>query len=344
MARGNQKQTTIGRDFARKPYVSGGFYEMMNLPANAAVWASRGAEKHSEFEKPYLKDHSYAAMQHYHPSGLRLPYRGPQPNADPLGAVDPCRGTVHATLDGITSPVHYVECGTQHEIGMDGGVPPFELSGVAGVLTGDVSENIYTAPPCETCKNDVTDHIQIVDACGRRPNLIVKVVFPKGNGIIDIEGPDAPVDGDCYEVIGGVLPIQWSMSAGSISDEGCVTVTGECGTATITAEDACGSSLTKEVRMPIGVWTLLAGSEIAHCASYTTPNCFAIRGVLRNGYQLVECCADFPSGCGSNCASAHSGCSGIDPQSVGCASVQCLNYPDCCCHLKGELIQTWECP
>lgn len=339
MGRGNQKQTTIRRDFARKPYVSRGFYEMMNLPPNAAVWAGRGAEKHSEFEKPYLKKHSYAEMQHLHPSGLRLPYRRPEPNADPLGAVDPCRGTVHATLDGITSPVHYVECGTSHEIGMDGGVPPFELSGVAGALTGDVSGSTYTAPPCETCKTDVTDHIQIVDACGRRPNLIVKTVFPKGNEIIDTEGPDAPVDGDCYEVLGGVAPIQWSISAGFIDDNGCVTVTGECGVATITAEDACGNALMKDVRMPGGSWVFQ--DTTIHCAAANNAgSCEIITGTTRTVYFNAFCCTIEPV---ATCPVVREGCPSIVCDSGDPCSI-CSDPNDCGYGMVSEDHYNWECP
>ena len=224
MARGIKGVTTSGSDWRRKPYISRGFHDMVKTPTNAAIWTER-LEKHSEFEKPYVRGHNYAEMQHYHPSMFKVPYRGPEPDSNPLGSgVDPCRGTVHATLDGITAPVHYVDCGTSHAIGMDGGVPPFELGGVAGSLNGSVSGDTYTAPSCSECKDEVTDHIQVLDACGRTPNLIIKTKFGKTKvWVLDRTevsacGILAEVRNTfCDEIVGDTLVRKYYTMCGSIS-------------------------------------------------------------------------------------------------------------------------------
>lgn len=75
-----------------------------------------------------------------------------------------------------------------------------------------------------------------------------------------ISGPDAPVDGDQYAVAGGLPPYTWSISKGSITQDGIVTVSGQCGAATVTVADACGNTATKDVRMPNGVWVTKANS------------------------------------------------------------------------------------
>lgn len=213
MARGVKKTDTIGRDWGRQPYISKDFYAMMNTPTNMAIWTQR-LERHSMFEKPYMKDHNYFQMQRLHPSMFKIPYRRPEPDSNPLGnGVDLCKGTVHATLDGVTAPFHYVGCGTSHVIGMDGGVPPFEVGGVAGSLNGSVSGDVYTAPSCGECRDEVTDHIQVVDACGRVPNLIIKTRFSKNKvWILDRAEVEpcglrsVPLDfGYCDEIIGDVL-------------------------------------------------------------------------------------------------------------------------------------------
>jgi len=76
---------------------------------------------------------------------------------------------------------------------------------------------------------------------------------------IAISGLDAPQNGSQYTATGGTEPYTWSITKGSITQDGIATVSGQCGTATITATDSCGNVGTKDVRMPDGFW-LYTGS------------------------------------------------------------------------------------
>lgn len=81
------------------------------------------------------------------------------------------------------------------------------------------------------------------------------------NADMTISGPDAPSDGNQYTVTGGTAPYTWSISKGSITQDGIVTVSGQCGAATVSATDSCGYTATKDVRMPGGVWERYSGSR-----------------------------------------------------------------------------------
>lgn len=72
--------------------------------------------------------------------------------------------------------------------------------------------------------------------------------------VTSISGPDAPQDGDRYTTTEGAASYTWSISKGSITQDGIVTVSGQCGVATVSATDACGFIAKKDVRMPSGVW------------------------------------------------------------------------------------------
>lgn len=88
--------------------------------------------------------------------------------------------------------------------------------------------------------------------------MLLLPLFP-GMGVCSaaplvISGPDAPADGNQYLVTGGCGSYIWSITKGSIDSSGIVTVSGQCGIATVTVRDACGDTATKIVRMPIGTW------------------------------------------------------------------------------------------
>lgn len=71
---------------------------------------------------------------------------------------------------------------------------------------------------------------------------------------VTITGPGSPVTGSQYTASGGTAPYTWCISKGSITQNGIVTVSGQCGSATIMATDACGNTTTKIVTMPGGSW------------------------------------------------------------------------------------------
>lgn len=83
-----------------------------------------------------------------------------------------------------------------------------------------------------------------------------------------LTGSGAPEEGSGYSVLGGIAPFAWSISAGTIEGDGrnaAVTdLSGACGMGTVSVTDACGRTLTKEVRFPDGQW-VLDSSECGPC-------------------------------------------------------------------------------
>jgi hypothetical protein len=75
---------------------------------------------------------------------------------------------------------------------------------------------------------------------------------------LSISGPDAAVNGSQYTASGGTAPYTWCISKGSITQSGVVTVSGQCGTATITVSDSCGSVANKTVTLSSGTWALIS--------------------------------------------------------------------------------------
>ena len=70
-----------------------------------------------------------------------------------------------------------------------------------------------------------------------------------------ISGPPEPDEDSGYSVVGGKAPYIWSISAGSISDNGAITdLTGTCGSGTVSVTDSCGNSAEMEVRFSDGQW------------------------------------------------------------------------------------------
>lgn len=95
---------------------------------------------------------------------------------------------------------------------------------------------------------------------------------------VDLSGPDAPTDGSQYTATGGIEPYTWSITKGSITQTGVVTVSGQCGSATVSVTDICGNTQTKEVRMSSGVWVFIGRiPEPAPCTTYLGdfPRCIA---------------------------------------------------------------------
>lgn len=87
----------------------------------------------------------------------------------------------------------------------------------------------------------------------------------EGDTPITISGPDKPVTGSQYTTTGGAPPYTWTISKGSITQDGVVTVSGQCGVVTITVTDACDNIATKQVMMPNGVWHLVSDTCYIPC-------------------------------------------------------------------------------
>jgi hypothetical protein len=145
--------------------------------------------------------------------------------------------------------------------------------------------------------------ITATDQCGRSAFKAVTV-----GGVLTLSGTDAPVVGSQYSASGGKAPYTWSISCGAISDTGQVTsLSGCCGSGTVTVTDSCGQSVSIEVRFPTGQWVQIhqddgecgssdpahanegcwdhyaAGviNKVYHCAAEGYPTCTAITGHLK---------------------------------------------------------------
>jgi hypothetical protein len=109
---------------------------------------------------------------------------------------------------------------------------------------------------------------------------------------ITVTGPDAPVDGDQYIAAGGFgRQYTWEISAGSITQDGHVTVSGQCGAATITATDACGNKGTKEVRMQRGMWVEINYEQATFTFSSPSPDiggCYGCSTPYGNSCTVVD--------------------------------------------------------
>ena len=94
--------------------------------------------------------------------------------------------------------------------------------------------------------------------CADEEEPVVTPIDPCADqATVVLSGPGDPDEGASYSVTGGRPPYSWSISAGTISDNGVVTsLAGACGSGTVTVSDSCGSSQQMEVRFPDGQWVL----------------------------------------------------------------------------------------
>lgn len=217
-------------------------------------------EKDSEFERPYLDDGDYQDMQHFHPSNFDIPYNPLDFNFNmqfpDVGL--PCEG---ALIDASSEKGNFpsIQCNETLQLimkGHDGEGNPWNLTDITWSILfgpGSIEDDIYTAPDCLEVTIDETVNILGITPCGAS-NIIVTVETECTATFLNIVGPDAPVDDDCYTTLEGIAPFTWTIDVGSIDVNGCVTVAGECGIGTITVEDSCGNTGTKEVRLPVGSW------------------------------------------------------------------------------------------
>lgn len=84
--------------------------------------------------------------------------------------------------------------------------------------------------------------------------ILSAVSVPVWSAGIIIAGPDTAKDGSRYTVSEGVAPYYWCISKGTINQDGVVSLSGTCGSATITVTNACGNSNTKEIKIINGEW------------------------------------------------------------------------------------------
>lgn len=89
------------------------------------------------------------------------------------------------------------------------------------------------------------------------PNGVTALFIFEGPATPDmvISGPESGVTTAQYSVSNTIGDVTWTNSGGTITSSGVAVFTG-CGTAVITATDACGRTASKEVRLVSGYWQL----------------------------------------------------------------------------------------
>lgn len=141
-----------------------------------------------------------------------------------------------------------------------------------------------------------------------------------GEAALTVTGPDTPVDGSQYTASDGTAPYSWCISKGSITQSGVVTVSGHCGSATITVWDKCGNSGTKSIKIG-GGWVYKSRTQsqdpacvpfYGSCAAALERSCgnhvvwcptsTQIVGNLRKDVRVAKCAGGVPlPGGGVNC-------------------------------------------
>lgn len=368
------------KEFGRRMYISGDkrkdYATKMRSITNRAVH-NAVVEKWSEFEKPY-REPDYNAMQHFNPKGYRIPYRGPEPDTNPIGD-SPIESGQRCQVFAETTPA-FINCQekggqitsklTLKSINLRDTFPAIWRLGAGG--KGSIRGDIYYAPRCDDvvnpsgvrcgsildvvigmredgCEDDTTIRINALD-----DECVGVCNIPIGNSITsDGADPNLPADGDEYSVPGvGDQDIEWSISTGSITNGGVITVTGACGTATITAK-MCSETVTLDVRMPDDShW--VQGSTDTHCAGASGPiEATCIIGGVR--YDETYRTTGQASGCDCGAADPVTPCPDCCPGTSGGCPLQCTS-PSCgdnMCFCQGGACQcryhtrttpyTWEC-
>lgn len=214
----------------------------------------------------------------------------------PCGTGEPGEEIAIGQWVGLTCKCYTVlrdACGreTSQAFGMPANMTPPSLSGpdvmangsVYSVTAGDAPFGWFVPPGVaqysvseDTRSVTIVDigsscggNIKAIDACRRESIKVVTVGAP-----LSLTGTDAPSVGSQYSASGGKPPYTWGISCGAISDTGQVTsLSGCCGSGTVTVTDACGQSVSLEVRFPNGVWVHIETVDIWGGSNPDYPNC-----------------------------------------------------------------------
>jgi hypothetical protein len=100
---------------------------------------------------------------------------------------------------------------------------------------------------------------------------------------LQLAGTATPSVGSTYSASGGLPPYHYSISQGSIdSSTGEITsLSGACGSGTVSVNDSCGKLKEMVVRFPVGVWNVV--SDESRCPSPQCLNITANPPFLQNG-------------------------------------------------------------
>lgn len=184
-----------------------------------------------------------------------------QAEIDPL--IDPCVAASY-TFDFVSAQ-EFLEEGTSVEIEVAGGIGPFTWTAISpGISLAAVSTiGRFNTVTCNLVPYDEKASIQVTDSCGNAISTSIPIMqdwdcgclsgvcatYP-GLVITPSAGtdPDAIVDGDAFEVTGGLPPYRWRITGAAVdaSVVGTGTIAGMYWASssnynmTITVIDACG--------------------------------------------------------------------------------------------------------
>ncbi|MBI5893503.1 MAG: hypothetical protein HZB79_07625 [Deltaproteobacteria bacterium] len=226
-------------------------------------------------------------------------------------------------------------------------------------ITAGQSKSVsFTAPTSPEPKEKGKYILAFQGTLGNEAGAVVgKVVkLCGGDATITISGPDAPSNGSKYTATGGEKPYTWSISKGSITQDGVVTVSGQCGTATITVKDSCGNKTTKDVRLPGGTWVFASywdapysGELIVYGGYLWYPSyiehCEVISGISKTGYnigqwaEIDECTGTW---CESYCKKYPDRCD--IPLGLPCSPSNLNCSKPYICALTSSNTFEWRCP
>jgi hypothetical protein len=175
--------------------------------------------------------------------------------------------------------------------------------------------------------------------------------------------------GDFFVGSGGIPPYRYNISCGSIDDKTgeVLSISGCCGTITITAADSCGVAATIKVRAPSGTWVL--SHEIpGPCGdTFTSRRCGDLYGCSKvsttwdgtdGGTYMDEYVSSTNCSLGCSTGGCTVYCCGVYDNNVDCRNCNpypgfphecspttgCKNYSTTVTWSVGFRVYKWECP
>ncbi len=132
------------------------------------------------------------------------------------------------------------------------------------------------------CDRSEEDETQTVTFCDDCPSTLSEMT---------INGDATPNVGDGFQASGGKPPYRYEISAGEINaTTGVITsLSGACGTGTVSVADSCGNSASMDVRFPSGQWVQTGYTSFGTCSA--TYSVFTIyEGALKIRYTGSHRC------------------------------------------------------
>lgn len=258
------------RDFWRRPELNvdidptsssvDGYQRMMKSLTVAGIDA-RQKEKHSEFEKPYIRGIKYDELQSFHPSNWIAPYLPPGVDGGGGGGEDGEDGGEDGG-DGISCEEAWSNClKILPKSCFNCGIPQKaeDCMSKQGVSFGNCKKHIIIFDClffnsicfCEKCKADTHDYTSYIDCDTTQDEKCQELICSDEpcppfvlNGLLTAPAVLCPSTEICASKIEGGTP-----------QDKCVAVPDEgCGMKNVCVTDACGNKVCVEVKMSGGAW------------------------------------------------------------------------------------------